>query len=382
MTSGRRARNRAAVTTAEGGLSLETVPVEAPRRHEALVETRLSGICGTDLYKIDQRHAATGAVLGHEIVADVIEVGAECALEIGQRVVAVHHVACGRCRLCRRGSETQCATFRENLLAPGGFSELIVLDERACESGAWVLPDDVSDAAAIFLEPAACVLRSIERGLPADAGQSVAVVMGAGSMGQLHGLVLRVARPDARVLLVEPRPERRSRATRLGLEALAPETLRQRLEQLDAGDGADVVYDTAGGHTALGHALEALRPGGCCVLFAHSSDPDTDTAETGDNRDDSVYRDHSDHRDHRGTFDLNAVFKTEKTVVGSYSSGRAEQSQIFRWLRDGALDPAALVTHVVPAEEIEHALDLCRRGEGLKVALMFQLADIAPERSP
>ncbi len=346
MSSSGHVDSRAAVTTGDGHLQVESVPVPKPDRGEALIATRLSGVCGTDLVKLDQRRTTPGTVLGHELVADVLEVGDGCPLKVGQRTVAVHHVACGECRLCRADAETQCPTFRENLLEPGAFSEVVLLRARACTEAVWPLPEHVTDEAAIFLEPAACVLRSVTKGLPSDLQRPTVIVLGAGSMGQLHGLVLKIARPDAGVLVLEPRPERRQQARRAGLEVAPPEDLESKLEQLGSPDGVDAVFDTAGGHQALMTALSAVRPGGRCVLFAHSKSPEP--------------------------FDLDLVFKSEKAVVGSYSGGRAEQQTIFRWLSEGDLDPAPLTTHIVPLDEVDKALELCRRAGALKVAFEFQ----------
>src|SRR5207302_855483 len=130
------------------------------------------------------------------------------------------HVACGECVLCRRGAETLCPVFKENLLTPGGFSEHIVVGERAVRQAMFVVPDDLPDEAAIFLEPAACVLRGIRHArlteLAADKTPPAVVVLGAGSMGLLHLLVLKALLPAVRVAMVEPLKDRRVLARRLG----------------------------------------------------------------------------------------------------------------------------------------------------------------------
>src|SRR5437868_2812729 len=82
---------------------------------ELVLSLRLCGLCGTDLYKLRDASTRPGLVLGHELVGVVDEMGEGVSgFEVGQRVVVPHHVACGECSYCRRGSETLCATFREN----------------------------------------------------------------------------------------------------------------------------------------------------------------------------------------------------------------------------------------------------------------------------
>src|SRR5690606_18058488 len=96
------------------------------------------------------------------------------------------------------------------LMEPGGFCDGILIRSRAVERAARIVPASLSDDAAVFVEPAACVLRGIERsGLSAE---GAAVVLGGGSMGLLHLLVLKSVRPDVSVVVVDPEPARRSLA--------------------------------------------------------------------------------------------------------------------------------------------------------------------------
>ena len=145
--------------------------------------------------------------------------------EPGDRVVVPHHVACGTCDLCRRGSETLCPLFRENLLVPGGFSEHILVRERAVRLATFGLPPHVPDEAAVFLEPAACVLRGIRQSrlleMPA-ALPALAAIVGGGSMGLLHLLVLKAVRPGLRVAVSDPLEERLELALRAGRRGRGP----------------------------------------------------------------------------------------------------------------------------------------------------------------
>ena len=65
-------------------------------------------------------------MLGHELCAEVLEVGAGVAgVAVGDRVVVHHHAPCGECRRCRRGHETLCDQFKATRLYPGGFAERV-----------------------------------------------------------------------------------------------------------------------------------------------------------------------------------------------------------------------------------------------------------------
>ena len=217
-----------------------------------LLRLRVVGFCGTDLFKLKTGSAARGAVLGHELVGSVMAVGAGVAgFAIGDRVVVPHHVPCGTCVYCRRGNETMCEVFKENLMEPGGFADTILIRRRATELAARKLPDSLSDEAAVFMEPAACVLRGIRRSGLATEG--AALVLGSGSMGLLHLLVLKAVLPKVDVVMVDLDDERLKLAEKLGAARAAKpgEDARKAVRTLTDGLGVDAVFDTVGGEKAL-----------------------------------------------------------------------------------------------------------------------------------
>jgi L-iditol 2-dehydrogenase len=319
-----------------------------------LLRLRCAGLCGTDLFKLRYGLAAEGSVLGHEVVGTVASLGTGAAgFAPGDRVVATHHAACGECDLCRRGNEPLCLAFRENLLAPGGFSDWVLVRERAVRETAFGLPPHLSDEAAVFLEPAACVLRGARHARLAEtalAGSSPGgvAILGGGSMGLLHLLVLKAIHPALPVAVCDPLAERQDLARRLGADAAAPPgaAFQQAAQELTGGSGADAVFDTVGGAGPLEDALALSRPGGAVVLFAHA-----DAGEC-------------------AGFDLNAFFKSERRLLGTYSSSLADQREVYRLLVTRRLDPSPLVTHRLPLSRFAEAVALARERRALKVLLI------------
>ncbi|HEX4965186.1 MAG TPA: alcohol dehydrogenase catalytic domain-containing protein [Thermoanaerobaculia bacterium] len=333
-----------------GAVRLESRPRPEPGPGEMVLRLRAAGLCGTDLFKLRYATAPAGTVLGHEVVGTVAALGeGVVGFGLGDRVVVPHHVACGECDLCRRGSEPACPAFRENLLAPGGFSEWVLVRERAVRRAAFGLPPALADESAVFLEPAACVLRGIRHARLAETAPSpgCAAILGAGGMGLLHLLVLAAVHPTLRVMVSDPLEERLDLALKLGADAVAaPESAGRELALLSGGRGADAVFDTAGGNGPLEAALALTRPGGAVVLFAH--------AAAGE----------------RAAFDLNAFFKSERRLLATYSSGLAEQREVYRLLVSGRLDPSPLVTHRLPLSRFAAAVELARDRQAVKVLLV------------
>ena len=398
-----------AACAAAGALRPESRRRPVPGPGEILLRLHRAGLCGTDLWKLRHGAAAAGSVLGHEVVGAVAELGAGVAgLQPGDRLFVPHHVACGRCDVCRAGSETMCPAFAANQLAPGGFSEYLLVREAGVRA-ALLLPPELADEAAAFLEPAACVLRGFRRaglgplgaargfgpgakilgsgadgtahyaavsgithddaasgithdddasgtthdaaasGTTHDAGAAgpggCAAILGAGSMGLLHLLVGRALFPTHRFVVSEPLAPRRELALRLGADAAAApgDPSRRAVEQLSGGQGARVVFDTAGGAAALAAALALTRPGGTVVLFAH--------AAAGE---------------HAGV-DLNQLFKSERRLVATYSSAAPEQTEVLQLLAAGRLDPSPLVSHRLPLSRCGEAVELAASPQALKV---------------
>jgi L-iditol 2-dehydrogenase len=338
---------RTVVCAERGAVFVENRPQPKPGPGELVLRLRYAGLCGTDLFKLRQATAAPGSVLGHEVVGTVEALGQDTVgFEPGDRVVVPHHVACGTCDLCRRGSETLCPMFRENLLVPGGFSEHILVRERAVRLATFGLPPHVPDEAAVFLEPAACVLRGIRQSRLVEMSASVAAIVGGGSMGLLHLLVLKAVHPTLRVAVSDPLDERLERALELGAEAAVPPGYaREAVDALSEGFGADVVFDTAGGPEALAAALGLVRPGGTVVLFAHAGEGE------------------------RAGFDLNPFFNSEGKLIATYSSSLAEQREIHRLMATRRLDPSPLVTHRLPLSRFEEAVELATELRALKILL-------------
>jgi L-iditol 2-dehydrogenase len=334
------------VVACEGGerTTLTARPIPQPGPGEMLLRLNVVGFCGTDLFKLKTGGAKPGSVLGHELVGTVISLGhGVTEFAEGDRIVVPHHVPCGECVFCRRGNETMCDVFKENLMEPGGFSDTILIRERATALAARKVPDTLSDEKAVFVEPAACVLRGIDRAGIEDGG--TAVVLGAGSMGLLHLLVLRAVFPNVAVVMVDLDEQRLKLAKELGAARIARPgaEAEEAVAAVTQGIGADAVFDTVGGSKTVAAGIDLTRAGGSVVLFAHA--PEGATAG----------------------FDLNALFKSERRIVATYSGALREQAAIFDLLVSGKLDPSPLVTHTMPLDDFDTGVALVVERKALKV---------------
>src|SRR5947207_13314737 len=96
---------RAAMYYANDDVRIVDLPKPKIGPGEILVKVRSSGICGPDATEWYTKPKAP-LVLGHEIAAEVAEVGAGVdQVNVGDRVCLSHHLPCGKCRDCPAGHE-------------------------------------------------------------------------------------------------------------------------------------------------------------------------------------------------------------------------------------------------------------------------------------
>src|SRR5262249_27404735 len=139
------------------------------------------------------------------------------------------------------------------------------------------VPEGWSDEAAVMIEPTACAVHGA-LSAPAADRESLAVVIGAGTLGLATLAALRQLRPDFTSLLaVAKHPEQRRLATELGATAVVePGELRRAVRRatgswiLDNGQltaGAPAVFDCVGNAASIADALAVTAPGGAVVLL-------------------------------------------------------------------------------------------------------------------
>jgi threonine dehydrogenase-like Zn-dependent dehydrogenase len=307
---------------------------------DVLVAVEACGICGTDLHILDSPpgHPATpGVVLGHELVGRIAEVGpAAAGITVGQRVVVSPNLSCGNCRRCRAGLASACAGFTTiGIFRDGGLADLVCVPAWACHP----VSDDLPGPVAALAEPLSCVVSGIARLRPLPG--EVAIIHGAGAIGLLFLAVLRSA--GVRCVVAEPVAGRRERAVLMGA-AQAVGTSASDIQQAVAGlqpDGADFVVDAVGTQFAV--AIDEVRPGGKVLLFGMDSQARPSIAQ-------------------------NDITRRDLVIYGSYAGDRAFPATV-RLLESGLLDLTPVISHLLPLERSQEAVDALRAGKAVKVVV-------------
>jgi L-iditol 2-dehydrogenase len=319
---------RAAQTLTLDSTVIVAVPEPVCRPGDVVCRVLACATCGSDVHGWYVARKLP-AVLGHEPVGEVVEVGAGVAgVAPGDRVAIHHHSACGACRVCAAGHETLCPQFRATRLDPGGFAEYVRIQPELV--GELLPLDGLDPVAATCTEPLACAIRAQDRvGLTPD---DALLVVGAGTSGLLHVAAAR-ARGVERVLVAEPREERRELALAWGATA-------------HGGEAVDVAVVTSHHPDAIASAAAALGPGGRLCAYA-PPEPGAPIAVDGAE-----------------------VFLRELTVTSSWSAGAADMRAALALLQAGAVPTDELITHRFPLEETGAALAAQRDGRALKAVVL------------
>ena len=288
-------------------------------RSGAIVKVLGCGLCGSDIVKLKQHLKKDGTVLGHEIVAQIVEINSQTNFQKGDVIVTSHHIPCGKCEYCKNGNVSMCRHFKETNIIPGGFSEYVYVSEEHLQNVAYLKPEDLTNDEAAFYEPLGCCVRAVKRASLNE--NSTALVIGLGSIGILMAQALKAF--GVNVIGCDLISSRVDLLKKLGIEAFNVNDMCESIK-------ADCVFMTSGSDRALPTALKYVRDGGKILVF--SSTPEN----TG--------------------YANNEIYYRELTVLGSYSPSPKDLKDSLNLLTSKEVKVSGLST-VYPLEHVQKAID-------------------------
>ncbi len=310
-------------------------PVAGPG--QVVVAVHAAGICGTDIHATQGLFPWTPPlVLGHEYTGVVREVGRGVSRGlVGRPVACEPSYGCGECPECAARRVSQCP----RCVRVGGFAERVALPAHCVHP----LPRGLDAVTAAMTEPAACCLAGLEQ-FEMPRGATV-LVIGGGIMGLLT-MVLARRRGARRLVLSDPIDERRRLARRLGATVVVDptrESLRERVQALTRGRGADVVCEAVGKPELVAEAVALTKPTGHLQLVGVNP------------------------KGSRLPLDLWDVHYREITLGGAFGRGTAFRRALALMPRLGV---RRLVTARFPLERIGEAFAHAAAGHGAKTVIM------------
>jgi threonine dehydrogenase-like Zn-dependent dehydrogenase len=384
---------------APSGVSFVDVPPPTlPADDWVRVEVLHAGVCGTDVATLTfgtspsmEPFGSFPAVLGHEILARVVEVGpAVRRVEVGQRVAIDPFVSCTmrgfgsaeRCPSCASGTHCTCERAAEagallvsgapirpgscvgyHASLPGGWSEQTIAHESHC----FPIDDALNDRTAALIEPLSIAMHAVLNMRPFGDGPALVIGSGpialgvvwslraAGFKGELLAQVKRAHEADiARSLgassVVAPGDEARDALSKTGAKGYKP----MIGDEVYAGGGFPLVFDCVGSAESLTQSMRYATPRARIVLIGCAPEIPK--------------------------LDLSFLWARELDVKGfvgyALEDWHGERKHTFQVTHDLLVETGspveAMVTHVFPLHEYRKALSVAanrRKSGSIKVLL-------------
>ncbi len=295
----------------------------------AIVKVSGCGLCGSDIVKMRTGLAKNGAVLGHEVVGEIVEINSKTTFEPGDKVALGHHIPCFNCQYCWGGSYSMCRHFKSTNIIPGGFAEYIYVSEEHLHNTVFSINLNLSPIEASFLEPLGCCIRAVKRAGLKD--NSKILIIGLGSIGILMGETVKAFGNS--VFGCDLLYERVCLSEKFGFDKsffLKDEDSILKEMKKTAPIGFDTIFLTAGASLSVDFAVKAARDGGTIVVFS------------------SIKNDNG--------FRNNDIYYRELTIMGSYSPSPMDLEDSMHLIEEGKVKTAGL-SSVYPIESINEALD-------------------------
>jgi threonine dehydrogenase-like Zn-dependent dehydrogenase len=367
------------------------------------IKTLLGGICASDLHQIDLHVSLYESILaspqnpfplGHEIVGEIDQIGAEISsFKVGDRVVYTPMVACSSyglpsCPSCANNNPQACyclagystdpkisAPFQKSKsfggFGGGGFSEYFLGFPKQL----FKVPDSIPDEHAVLTEPLAVAIHAVLESPPG--AKNTVFVIGAGIIGLMTILVLKHFYPMVTVVSVARYSFQAKKALVLGASQVIQEgnekKRKEEIAKLTHGkmfkptlsspliygeQGPDVIYDCVADEKTVNEALCLIKHHGLIVLIGLGL---TVTKH----------------------IDWSLQIHKEVTIKGTFIHGietyQNQTKHAFEWalelLSKYPTHFANLVTHRFPIRDFKKAISVARskgRNEAIKIVFDYR----------
>ncbi len=311
-----------------------------------------SSVCGTDfhIYKWDdwsQRTIEVPHINGHEVLAEIVEVGDEVTnYEVGQVIVCETHIYCGTCYQCQTGNAHVC----ENMSILGVNQDGIWCEYQVVDQSILVNVDGIDPKYAGIMEPLGNAIHTLSY---SDVRAKNVLISGAGPIG-IMAAYCAVVSGASNVFIADMNEYRLEMVRKMDFGChvidIKQDDLATKINEINNHEGIDIAIEMTGNAMALESQIKIINPGGeINVLSVYPSE--------------------------QISVDMNTlVFKNIK--LQAVTGRRLFQTwyTASRWLRNGVLKPEKLdhvITHEFKFEDFEHVFEIMEEGKCGKIILDF-----------
>lgn len=314
-----------------------------------VLQVKAVGLCGSDIRNLttDSRDGDYPYIYGHEIVGEIVEVdSAVKKYNVGENYYIYPMAHCLKCEYCRSGHSENCINAVDYTKRPGGFAEYISYTAKRVERGAmYRIPDGVNLEAATLAEPLSSVY-ACQENINVKHGDTV-VVMGAGPIGIFHQLLAKM-RGAKNVIMLEVNKNRLAKSKEFGVDYAINSKEQdpiKAVKKITNGKGADKIISANPSTIAQQQSIFMARKGGIVVFFGGV--PKGSKIE----------------------LDTNHIHYQNIKVFGHYASNSMQVQKAFELSISDKFPAEKIISHVMPLDKINKAIELSKSGEAMKAVL-------------
>ncbi|MFD0870824.1 Sorbitol dehydrogenase [Chlamydia abortus] len=335
-----------AIMTEPGKIEFNNVPVPEVKPNQIKIKMKSIGVCGSDIHVNHGKHPYTSypVVQGHEVSAEVVEVGSEVTnVKVGDKVTIQPQVVCGECYPCTHGLYNDCEELKVmGFQTTGMASEYFVVDADK----ALALPADMSWEHGALIEPLAVAVHAVRRA--GDIAGKKIVVLGGGPIGNLVAQTAK-AMGAADVLISELSPYRLEVAQKCGIKTIDAKN-ENILESIIANfgkDRADYIFECIGINVTINQAIEYARKGSTIVVVGVFGD--------------------------LATVNMGYVQDHELSLLGSAMYREEDFIKAIELVNEGLIEFDTLITHRVKFRDYSEAYDIIDQQKDKAMKVMIEM---------
>jgi S-(hydroxymethyl)glutathione dehydrogenase/alcohol dehydrogenase len=367
-------KTRAAIATEPGApFEIHELDLEGPRAGEVLIELGASGVCHSDVTARDGSlpDLHFPMVLGHEGAGTVREVGAGVTrVAPGDKVIPFMLPECDACPSCIGGRTNECEWIERTSMGSwllDGTTRFSLGGERIYHAALcstfseWTV---VPEICVVKIRPDAPLDRVcyVGCGVPTGVGAALhdaavvpgrsVAVFGLGGVGLNAVQGARIAGAE-RIIGVDIEPRKGPLGEKFGLthfvDASSVADPVEAVRELSGG-GVDYALESTGSVVAMRQAIDASHFKWGVVVLMGIARPD----------------------EHVPIHPYDVI--SGRVIKGSNfggAHGRRDLPRYVDWYMEGRLNLDDLITHTMPLEDINRAVDLMHKGESIRSVLVY-----------
>jgi threonine dehydrogenase-like Zn-dependent dehydrogenase len=335
---------KAIIIKKAGEAVLASIAEPHPTGEQLLLKVRMIGLCGSDLNSFRGKNPLVTfpRIPGHEVAATIVQGSKDnLALAAGVNVTVSPYTSCGRCASCLRNRPNACQ-FNETLgvQRDGAMTEYIAMHAEK------LYPANLTIKELCLVEPLTVGSHAAARGRVAP--QDCVAVFGCGGVGL--GAIAASHLRGAKTIGIDLDDAKLAIAHRAGAyETINTRrvSLHQRLSELTAGHGPDVVIEAIGLPATFRSAVEEVAFSGRVVYIGYAKEP--------------------------VAYETRLFVQKELDILGSRNALPEDFQQVILMLEEHRFPAEEAVSTIVPMEQAPELLRAWSDSPGRFTKIMVRL---------